>query len=130
MTYIRHTVRTQIEKKLEHFEVLSFKKKIHKKNQKNRFWWWKKKLSIFLQNITESSIFVIFWHLHDEKTSIFSKLFEFLKIFYVCLFPTKIWVKIENSFIFGHIFSNMKISWETDKLKKIFFPRENMKDFV
>ena len=76
------------------------------------------------------SILEIFIHLHDEKTSIFSKVFEFLNFFVICLFPTKIWEKTEKSFIFGHISSNFDILWETDKLKIIFLFFENMKSFV
>ena len=108
----------------------SFLKFFFKKIVENIFFWNFVTKTVWLQIALDKPIFEIFIHLRDEKTSIFSKLFEFLKIFWLCLFPTKIWVKTENSFFFSHISSNFDFSWETDKLRKFFLFFENMKVFV
>ena len=89
----------------------------------------KKKSSTELQSITQKWVLEINTHLHDEKTSNFFKLFEFLKNFGFCLFPMKI--RPINQ-IFDHFSGNFGLEkkWRKKhkKWKKNFCSKKGKKD--
>ena len=84
----------------------------------------------YLWIIVAQWIFEIYTHLHDEKTSIFSKVFDFCKIFWICLFSIDLRPFGEKNDIFQETDKLGKKSGKQTNYEKNFSGRDNMKSFL